>query len=355
MGEMLTRLTLPGTMSQVRYVTPVRPRGAPELVTRVYAQVAEDFGMLAPPMLLHSPAPEALAAAWCVLRESLLARGRAGRAAKEVVATAVSAGNTCPYCVDVHQATLSGLLGPARAVELADDPALLGVDEWAWSLGTRDSAAPLDPPVPAEQAAELAGVAVTFHYLNRMVNVFLGDSLLPPQVPARARGGLLRMFGLVMRPMARRGAVPGRSLELLPAAPPAADLAFADGAPHVAGAFARAAHAIDEIGRRSVPSPVRALVAAELAAWDGRPPGLGRGWADGPVSGLPPEHRAAGRLALLTAMASYQVDAAVVDAFRAGAPQDRALVELTSWAAMAAAREVGSWTRAVAAREPHSA
>jgi hypothetical protein len=193
-------------------------------------------------------------------------------------------------------------------------------------------------------------VAVTFHYLNRMVNVFLGDSLLPPQVPARARGGLLRMFGLVLRPMARRGAAPGASLGLLPAAPPAADLAFADGAPHVAGAFARAAHAFDEAGRRSVPSPVRDLVTAGLAGWDGTPPGLGRGWTDGPVSALPPAHQAAGRLALLTAMASYQVDTTVVEAFRAGTPGDRELVELTSWAAMAAARTVGAWTRAVPAR-----
>lgn len=339
MGTVLTRLTLPGTMTQVRHVTPVHPRSADAAVREVYAQISRDFGMLAPPLLLHSPAPGVLAAAWVVLRESLLANGRASRAAKEVVATAVSEANTCPYCVDVHQATLTGL-------GHAGDPELSPVAEWARGLGTREGAA-RHADFSEEELSELTGVAVTFHYLNRMVNVFLGDSLLPPQVPAGARGGMLRMFGRVMRPMARRGAVPGESLGLLPAAMPAADLAFAGGAPHVAGAFTRAAHAIEEAGYRSAPEEVRAMVSTALAGWDGTPPGLGRAWADEAVSGLPAAHRAAGKLALLTAMASYQVDDTVVAAFRDVTPGDRELVELTSWSAMAAARTAGAWTRPV--------
>jgi hypothetical protein len=53
--------------------------------------------------------------------------------------------------------------------------------------------------------------------------------------------------------------------------------------------------------------------------------------------------RPAGRLALLTALASYQVDRSVVRQFRAGWPDDSTLVELTAWASLAAARRVGSW------------
>ncbi|MFC7110765.1 hypothetical protein ACFQQB_66485 [Nonomuraea rubra] len=71
----------------------------------------------------------------------------------------------------------------------------------------------------AAPEAELIAVAVTFHYLNRMVAVFLGDSPLPPEVPARARGPALRAFGRLMRPAARRTPPAGASLPLLPAAP----------------------------------------------------------------------------------------------------------------------------------------
>ncbi|MFG1875960.1 carboxymuconolactone decarboxylase family protein [Sphaerisporangium sp. NPDC049003] len=350
MGKMLSRVTLPGTLSQVRHVSPVRPREATAPVTRVYAQAERDFGMLAPPLLLHSPAPETLAASWTILRESLLAGGLVSRPVREAVATAVSAGNACPYCVDVHRATMDGLVPGRHAAEIADgrveavtDPVIRQVAAWARASGTSAAAARHEAPLPEEQTRELAGVAVTFQYLNRMVNIFLGDSPLPPEVPDRARGGFMRVFGLVMRPAARRAAEPGDSLDLLPDAPLPGELSWADGTPHLAGAFARAAAAFEGAGRRSVPAPVREMVTAELAAWNGEPAGLGRAWVTGPVSGLPPAQRPAGRLALLTAMASYQVDQAVIDEFRSGTPGDRALVELTSWASMAAARRIASW------------
>lgn len=318
MGALLTRLMLRGSLAQIRHVTPVRPsRSAPDLVTRVYAQMARDFGMLAPPVVLHSPAPECLAACWLMLRESLLSSGAAGREAKEEVAVRVSAANACPYCVDVHRATLDGLTRGRTAhdvaAELADGP-----------------------------ADELTAVAVTFHYLNRMVNVFLGESPLPPQVPARARGGLMRLFGLLMRPAARRAVPPGDSLGLLPAAPLPDDLRWAEGAPNLAGAFARAAAVIDAAARRTVPEPVRELVAGRLAAWHGTPPGLNRSWVVDAVADLAAAHRPAGRLALLTAMASYQVDRQVIDEFRRAVPGDRELIELTAWASLTAARRFAS-------------
>ncbi|GLW05802.1 alkyl hydroperoxide reductase AhpD [Microtetraspora sp. NBRC 13810] len=334
-----------GTQQQVEHVSVVRAEAARGRVAEVYAQVERDFGVLAPPVILHSPAPDALAAAWVMLRETLIATGKAGRAAKEAVAAAVSHGNTCPYCVDVHGTMLHGLVqgGDATAVaggrfEAIADPHLRAVAGWARDCGT---AAGASPPFPAAQGPELAGVAVVFHYYNRMVNVFLGTSPFPPGTPARLRGGLMRLAGRVMRPAATRHRAPGESLGLLPPAPLPADLAWAAGTPAVAEALARSAAAIERGGERSVPAAVRALVETALAGWDGRPPGLSRAWAADALSVLPRRELPAGRLALLTAMASYQVDRPAVEDFRRDGAGDVALVELTSWAAMAAARRVG--------------
>ncbi|MEV4374183.1 carboxymuconolactone decarboxylase family protein [Nonomuraea sp. NPDC049637] len=348
MGRLLSRMTAPGALAQVRYVRPVRPGAARGLVARVYEQVERDFGMLAPPVALHSPAPRALAACWLVLRESLLAAGAAGRVAGELVAREVSAGNACPYCVDVHGATLRALT-PA-------DPGLRPLAAWA-----RASAAPGagGPPVTGAAAVELVAVAVTFQYLNRMVNVFLGDSPLPPELPGAARGSALRVFGALMRPAARRPAPPGGSLGLLPGAPLPDDLAWAGGVARLGEAFARAAAAIEEGGARRLPVQVRELVAERVSGWDGVPPGPGDGWADQAAAALPPAQRPAARLALLTALASHQVDARTVGEFRAATPgpaaptdaaptdaalADAALVEAASWAAMTAARRTGAWS-----------
>ena len=60
------------------------------------------------------------------------------------------------------------------------------------------------------------------------------------------------------------------------------------------------------------------------------------------TTGLPEAHRPAGRLALLVAFASYQVDEKVIDGCRQAGADDATLVELCAWAAMAAARRAGT-------------
>jgi AhpD family alkylhydroperoxidase len=331
------------SLAQIRYVTPVAPGAAAGLVASVYAQTERDCGLLVPPIALHSPAPAALAAAWVMLRETLLADGTAGRAEKEIAAAAVSAGNTCPYCVTVHAAAARGLLRGRVGAQVADgridaipDPGLRGIARWA-----RGSSCPQpDLPVPAGTFPELAGVAVTFHYLNRMVSVFLPPSPLPPRLPAAMGGAFMRVLASAM--LSSSPAV-GAALDLLPAAPLPAEFSWAAGEPRVAAALARAAAAIEEAGDRAVPSQVREFVLGRLSGWDGRPPGPSRAWADAAVTELAAADRGAGRLALLTALAAYQVGPADVGGL--GPLDDEALIGLTSWASMAAARRIAARLR----------
>lgn len=346
----LIRAALAVAPEQVRRVRPVRPGAARDLVARVYDQVVQDFGVLAPPVRLHSPAPGPLAACWVMLRESLLAAGLLNRRAREAVAAAVSLGNSCPYCVDVHAATLDGLLTGSDAVALSDDriseisdPELRAVAGWAKASGTWELVERHDVPVPAEQVPELIAVAVTFQYYNRMANVFLGETPFPPGVPAAARGRVFQVFGRLMRPAASGTFEPGVSLELLPSAQLPPDLEWAGGDENLRDAFARAAAAIEEGGIRSVPQPVRALVLDQLDTWHGQPAGLSSAWVDDAISGLTPQHQPAARLALLVAMASYRVDDHTVAQFQATRSDDQSLVELAAWAALAASRRVGSW------------
>jgi AhpD family alkylhydroperoxidase len=317
----LLRRALRRAQAQIRYVRPVRPRVAQGLVAAVYRQVEADFGMLAPPISLHSPAPEVMAASWTMLRESLLADGLVGRGSKEALATAVSEANSCPYCVDVHGATQAQVGGPAIPAAIAD-----------WVRGNGQ------PPFPGDETAEHVGVAVTFEYLNRMVNIFLPAGPFPPSMPVAARAAASRMLGRVASPGAG-GIAAGGSVDLLPAAELPDDLSWAAHHATIAAAFARAGAAVDAGGHRSVPPAVRELVRTHL---DGdRPSGPSRAWVDEAVAGLAEADRPAGRLALLTALASYQVDGKVVAAYRAVAVDDRALIELTAWSSLTAARHAG--------------
>jgi hypothetical protein len=304
--------------TQIRHVSAVPPRRAAPVVARIYREVAREFGLLAPPVALHAAAPGPLAACWLMLRETMLVTGQVRRADKEAVAAAVSRANACPFCTTIHTVTLDVLV---RRDHPAENPDGL-----------------LVPPFPAGQAPELIGTAVLLHYLNRMVNVFLGDLPLPPGAPASALGPVLRVLHHLIERASRVELVPGRSLDLLPPAPLPRQLRWAAGNAPIAGAFARAAAAFEVAGTRAAPPRVRRFLAAELRTWHGQPRGPSRAWVEDAVANLPLGERPVGRLALLTAFAAHQVDRKVIEECRL---DDRTLIELTSWASMAAAGHLG--------------
>ncbi|HEV2347656.1 MAG TPA: carboxymuconolactone decarboxylase family protein [Actinocrinis sp.] len=357
-GNPLRRALRPLSFAQIRWVTPVRRGAADRRISAIYREMERILGVISPPVALHSPAPDALAACWVMLYETLFAPGRMDRAAKEAVATAVSVGNSCPYCVTIHSTMLRTLdhVQGADAIEedhteSIADPAVRAISEWARASVRADSAAGYEPPFPATHAPEAVGVAVVFHYFNRMVNVFVRDAPLPPLVPNAALPVVLPGLSLLMSWAYRHEAPPGASLDLLPAGPLPPALSWSAGNTHIAQAFARASSAVEAAGRRSVPAAVRDLVLAQLAGWDGGPKGLSRAWADEAVEALPADQRPAGRLALLVAFASYQVDDAVVAAVQATGVTDAALVELVSWASLAAAGRASGWMW-ITGREP---
>ncbi|WP_409495136.1 carboxymuconolactone decarboxylase family protein [Amycolatopsis sp. cmx-11-12] len=312
MAPKLVKLALRRVLREVRYVRPVPAGKATGLVRDVYRQLERDFGMLAPPVALHSPSPPVLAATWLMLRESLVAAGETSRADREVVASLVSRANSCPYCVEVHGMALDSLGRSSVASAIAAGEAVPD---------------PLAGALSAAARAELTAVAFTFHYLNRVVTVFLGPSPLPSSVPDSARSRAKAVLGRFLRPV--EDASPGLSLDLLP--PGSRDFSWAAGNPVVAGAFSRASAAFGSVG---ISPGVRDVVLRNLSTWDGMSPGLSRSWVDAvddPVA----------RLALVVAKAPYQVDDALVAGAGLG---DRELIELVGWASFVAAAHCVSLT-----------
>src|SRR5262245_17836706 len=172
-------------LRQVRYVNPVYDART----AAVRKQILEDAGMLVPPFALHLPAPQALCAYWAIFREPTYGRA-VDRAKKEAVAAAVSSTNACPYCVDAHTAVLHALgdRAPAAAIAAGDgdaitDPELRALVAWARASRQPDAAILRDRPFPDAHAPELIGIAVSYHYINRMVNIFAAESPFPLAAP----------------------------------------------------------------------------------------------------------------------------------------------------------------------------
>ena len=318
------------------------------LLAQTYHQIKRDFGALVEPFTLHAPAPRLLAGIWMATRETELV-GIVRREIKEAVAATVSRLNQCPYCVDAHTTMLHAVSahGAAAAISHANDgeiqdPAIRQIV--AWAEATRSPEDPLlqRPPFSEAEAPEIIGTAVAFNYTNRMVDIFLDETPLPSN-RGWLKGTLKRMAGWYFSRAARRRKPAGTSLALLPEAELPADMSWAASSPTVAGAFARWAAVVEIAGQDALPINVRLLVREHIAAWNGEPPSLSRGWVEKALAGLDDAEKPAARLALLTALAPYQIDENTIAAFRAQQPGDEKLIAATAWASFTAARRVGTW------------
>jgi AhpD family alkylhydroperoxidase len=333
----------------IKYVRPVQYDSATGLTAELYQQMQTDF-LAVPPLTLHSPAPQVMAGVWSILRETLRT-GSVDRAFKEAMAATVSKTNACPYCVDVHASMLHATSDhdAAGAILRGDydsihNPRIRAIVEWVLANRTANANGGYPRPFSHADAPELIGTAVTFHYINRMVNVFLTDT--PFALPTAYRGLAGRLFGatagkILIRPSLRQG----DSLKFVPQAKLPDDLFWAASNPAVAGAFAGFAQVVEDAGQKVLPEEVRILVGEQVQAWNGEMMGISRRWVEDIVNQIKEEHRAAARLTLLTALASYQVDSSLVAEFQSHYPGDPQLIIATAWASFTAARRIGSWLR----------
>jgi AhpD family alkylhydroperoxidase len=330
-----------------RQVRHIRPIARDPRISAVHQQIIRDVGVLLPPFAIHLPVPDALAAYWAIFREPTYGP-RVDRPKKEAVAVAVSATNICPYCVDVHTTALQavGDRTSAAAIDSGEtgaitDPELRGVVAWARANRQPDAPILSHRPFPDEDAPELIGVALAYHYINRMVNIFVARS----PFPTRGRRLAKRLAPRVFRRLLTREVRPGAALDLLPPNRLPDDLDWAQSDPIVAEAFGRAAAAYDAVGRRALPEQVRQLVAARLDSWHGEDLGISRAWVESDIAPLAGPQRPLARLALLAALASHQVDPQVLADARThtGSAGDELLVATASWASFAAARRIGTW------------
>lgn len=345
---MITELMREPLAKTVKYLQPASYGSARGLTAQVYDQVEADF-LPAPLIALHSPVPPVMAGVWSILRETLLA-GNVDRAHKEAVAATVSKANECPFCVDAHTVLLRAASSEevAHAILQDDhdrirDPHMQALVNWAWSNQTADSNSAVPAPFSREEAPEMIGTAITFHYLNRMANIFLGDTLLPFRMPSALKEAAYRLYAATEGKRIVRRLPSGASLKFLPPAPLPDEFSWAAGNLSVAGAFAGFVRVVEDAGKRLLPESVRRLVTERVQAWKGQGMGISRGWVEEAVADIDSEHRAVARLTLLTAFASYQVDSSIIDAFRLQYPQDAQLITATAWASFAAARRVGDW------------
>ncbi|MEI7556376.1 hypothetical protein [Candidatus Chlorohelix sp.] len=318
-------------IGRIKYVKAVSPRNAQGLVAEAYRQMQRDF-VVSPPFTIHSSHPEILAGIWILVRETML-HGQVRREIKEAIAATVSESNACPYCLEVH-----GMLMRSYSAKKNDAEKKRAI-QWATAIRTPEEP---NPPFSGNTAPEYIGTALIFHYINRMVNIFVEGALTPEMgaLTGLVRGGI---FTPVLWLVAHQKVKPGTSLALLPPAPLPEELAWATPNKALAGALARFASVIETAGQATIPAPVRSRVLISLDNWHGEAMGISRIWVEDAVADLEEEHKALARLLLLVALAAYQVDEETIAQARVTLGKDESLIAASAWAAFQAAKRITSW------------
>lgn len=323
------------TPLSIRYLPSPDVAGAAGLPAEVYRQLEREFQTV-PPITMHHPDPGLMAGVWSACRETLVAGP--DRSLKEAVAVAVSESNRCPYCVQAHTSFLEGSGGDA--VEYRD------VIAWAASTGRREGHPDL-PKLPPASVSAVLGTAVMFQYINRMVNIFLDDTMMPVigKVPLLGDQALRVFSSVVSGRIATIAVKPGEFLTPEPdiTLPEAFSWAKADR--QVAGGLLRFTEAARRAGAVIDPE-VRELVTRQVSGWVGDVPGLGKAWLESAVAGLPGRRQPQASIALLAAMASWAVDAGEIAEFRKTGGDDKSLLDTAAWGAYVAAERIAGWIAA---------
>lgn len=332
----------------IKYVHPVNVRSAEGLVAMVYSQIKRDFGKVVEPFQLHSPLPRLLAGTWMTCRETELV-GYVPREIKETVAATVSTLNNCPYCADAHtimleaigEHAMAGAISRSRYSQISATR-VRSIIQWALTTNTPKLDAKSLLPFSPQEAPEIIGTAVFYHYINRMATILLGKTPLPSNIPW-LKNPLKRIASMMFSPAVHRPKTPGESLKFLPRANLPEDLQWTKSNPVIAQAFARFADAINVVGEQALPLQVRERVAGFIDKWKGETFGLGRSWVEDETKDFDEASKTAAQLTLLTAIIPSQVDESTVVKFRRYFPSDDALLGALAWGSFLAARRIGTW------------
>ncbi len=328
------------SVKTMRFVSAVPKKQATGLTKSVYDMIDEDF-FINGSLTSRSRVPGLLAAIWTSGRETMLVDDALSRTRKEAICAVISGTNDCPYCGDMLVSLVDAgeQHGAASAIfkrQLAEieDPELRAQLTWVEAVGT-PGATDIPPcPFDENELPEVLGSLMAMADINRFSHVVMDGS--PVQLPMGMQRPVLRAFGHELKATKARSAVPGRALDLLPAAELPDDLAWARPNPRIAETIARWTAAVQRETESVISAAVRECVHRNLRDWKHEQMPLSRRWADEATEGLSGRDRAIAKLALVLAKSPTQASEDLVEPILG--PDDTEFVRILAWSSFTAAR-----------------
>ena len=165
---------------QINHIKHIKKKDAKGKLNEIYKDIILNFGKLVEPFALHSINEKLIAGVWAMLYETMLIDTNIDRKTKENIAICISEINKCQYCADAHSIMAYNKSGQFKSKE----PTISNEKDNQlnlWSLNNHgfNSFIVVNPPFTKNEAPEIIGTSVLFHYINRMVSLFANNTPFP--------------------------------------------------------------------------------------------------------------------------------------------------------------------------------
>jgi AhpD family alkylhydroperoxidase len=332
----------------MKYISPIKASKAKGLVDQVYSQVKQDFGQIVEPFTLHSPLPKLLAGVWMTSRESELV-GIVPREEKEAIAACISQLNRCPYCIDAHTIMLRATGNKKAAKQITkqnyqniQNKNIQKIIKWALSTLNPNSPLIQNPPFSTNQAPEIIGTALFYHYINPLVTIFLGKTPLPlPFLKNQMKQIATQLFKKAVKKQKKSGL----SLSLLPIPKLPKEYLWAKASANISEAYSKFTNQIKEIEKKYIISQTKETISNYIKNWNPQTLPSNLEWIEINTKTLHPKIKASTSLALLTIEAPHKITKNNINSFQKYYPDQRQLLAIIAWASFTKAIKIGSWLK----------
>ncbi len=323
----------------VKYIRTYGIKDAHGIIKKINQQIADDL-MLVPPNSLSTPSERVHPLRWASIREFLVVESHVPRASKETIAATISELNTCPYCEEAHETALSALGDKATRNEK-----LKAIIEWSQNTRSPHATIIQNPPFTAIEAPEIIGTALLFHSTNRLVSIFLAESMLPGIIGNKffKKAALNFTAKTIMKDFVEKKVEAGHALQFIGQHEIPKHLQWANSVPAYAQIFTAQESVLAEIEKDLIPPTSARILREAISAWQGEDMPLGRSWLADLTKDISEEEKSSATIILLAAFAPHTVTENDIRAFQENNPSDKDLLETCFWSIEMLTNKVATW------------
>lgn len=315
-------------------------------------QINRDFG-LAGPFTITTPSARVHAVRWAMARECLVVENEVSRVTKEIVAAAIAQINQCPYCEDVHGASIASAGDNKTAESIINGTWKNGEDERVksiieWSLNTRNPDADIirNPPFSKKEAPEIIGTALAFHSTNRLVSIFLDET----PMPGILGNDLFRKTALTIasktlfKSMISKKASSGDATQFIKGYPQNEnEYSWHSHIPSFSVAISAQNQLLQSLEDELVPFATAQIFKEAINNWSGEEMPLGRAWLKAHLDKLDTKEHPVAQLLFLAAFAPYTITGKEIEEFRRIRPSDKELIEVCFGSIQKLTNKISEW------------